>query len=240
MSVIPSSPAECANLLLSMLPDADYQALLPYLELIDTPIDFMFFRRDQPIRHAYFPLRGAHSVLATMEDGSMVEIATVGYEGFSTVDLLLGSRLATETMVCQMPGAALSLPAAVFQQMTDGDTPLRRLCMRYLQAYLCQISQSVACNRLHDLQNRLARWLLISHDRAQQAELPLTQAYLAVMLGVQRPSVSFAATSLQRAGLIECRRGVIRILDRKGLEAVSCECYATVKRQFHRFLGKDG
>jgi CRP-like cAMP-binding protein len=115
---------------------------------------------------------------------------------------------------------------------------MRRICLHYLQAYLSQVSQSVACNRLHDLEARLARWLLMSHDRMKQDEFTLTQEYIAIMLGVQRPSVSLIASALQRAGLIEYNRGKVRILNRVGLENVTCECYGIVQAHFKRMLGK--
>jgi CRP-like cAMP-binding protein len=221
-----------------MLPAPDYAALLAHLEFIETPLHFVLFERDKPIRHAYFPLTGEHSVLATMENGSAVEIGTVGYEGLSTVDLIMGSELAIETTICQIPGTALRMPAETFREMTAEDTPLRWLALRYLQAYLSQVSQSAACNRLHSLEARMARWLLMSHDRMRRQDFTLTQEYLATMLGVQRPSLSVAAGALQRAGIIDYQRGRMRILDREALEKTSCECYRTVQSHFERALGR--
>lgn len=237
MSTVPASPSESSNLLLSMLPVDEYQALLPHLEFIDTPLHFVFFERDKPINYAYFPLIGEHSILATMEDGSAVEVGTVGYEGMSTVDLILGGNLAIESTVCQIPGSSLRMPASVFKEMTATDTVLRRVVLKYLQAYLSQVSQSVACNRLHGLEQRMSRWLLMSHDRMKRDDFQITQEYLAMMLGVHRPSVSLIAGTLQRAGLIEYKRGVVHILDREGLEEVVCECYGIVSAQFERLLG---
>ncbi|HEV2611848.1 MAG TPA: Crp/Fnr family transcriptional regulator [Noviherbaspirillum sp.] len=237
MKTVPQSPAECTNILLSLLPEKDYQALLPYLEYVETPMHTVLFERNKPIHYAYFPLIGEHSILATMENGAAVEVGTVGFEGFSTVDLILGSGIATESTVCQIPGNALRLPAGVFKEMTAGDTPLRRITLRYLSAYLSQVSQSVACNRLHATEQRLARWLLMSHDRMQQQEFQITQEYLAMMLGVHRPSVSLVATTLQRAGLIDYKRGRVKIIDREGLEDAACECYGLVRAQFQRLLG---
>jgi CRP-like cAMP-binding protein len=238
MNQIPQSPSDCPNLLLSMLDNAAYQALLPRMEVIETPLSFVLFQRDQPIRHAYFPLSGAHSILASMQDGSTVEVGTVGYEGFSTVDLLLGADLAIETTVCEIPGFSLRIPANTFRQLTLEDTPLRRIALRYLQSYMSMVSQSVACNRLHILEHRLARWLLMSHDRARRQDFTLTQEYIATMLGVQRPSVTLAAGILQRAGIIEYKRGLVRVLDREALESASCECYALVRKQYERILGR--
>ena len=238
MSMISQSTASCSNLLLSMLPDADYQALLPHLELVETPLHLKLCERDQPIQYAYFPLIGGHSILATMQDGAQVEVGTVGFEGMSTVDLLLGSDVAIETNICQIPGTALRMPAEVFRKMTADDTALRRVALRYLQAYLSMVSQNVACNRLHDIEHRLAKWLLMSHDRMRREDFSLTQEYLAAMLGVHRPSVSVAAGILQRAGIIDYKRGSIRVLDRQSLEDASCECYGIVQKHFDRTLGR--
>jgi CRP-like cAMP-binding protein len=173
-----------------------------------------------------------------MEDGAAVEVGTVGNEGFSTVDLLTGSEIATETTICQIPGEALRMPTAKFMEAIAGDTPLRRITLRYLQAYLSQVSQSVACNRLHSIEQRFARWILISHDRVPGDELQLTQEFLADMLGVYRPSVSLVARTYQQAGLIKYTRGRITILDRAGLEEACCECYAVVRKNFERAIGR--
>lgn len=231
------SPA-CRNALLAMLPNAEYQALEKHLELVPTPFDMVLFERDRPIEYAYFPCSGEHSVLAVMENGAAVEVGTVGYEGFSTIDLLLGSNIASETTVCQIAGESLRMPAEVFQKAVSGETALRRITMRYLYAYLTQVSQSVACNRLHTLDERFARWVLMSHDRIEGNEFHLTQEYLADMLGVHRPSVSVVAKTFQQAGLIKYVRGTLTILDRRGLEEASCECYRVVRKQFARMLDK--
>jgi len=229
---------KCRNVLLAMLPDAEYQALEKHLELVPTPFDMVLFERDKRIEYAYFPCSGEHSVLSVMENGAAVEVGTVGYEGFSTIDLLLGSEIAAETTVCQIAGEALRMPAGVFQKAVSGDTALRRITTRYLYAYLAQVSQSVACNRLHTLDERFARWVLMSHDRVEGNEFHLTQEYLADMLGVHRPSVSLVAKTFQQAGLIRYVRGSMTILNRSGLEEASCECYRVVRKQFDRMLVK--
>lgn len=240
MDSVPQSAGQCSNRILSLLPEGEYQALLPALEFVETPLHFQVCERDQPIEYAYFPLSGEHSIVVTLIEGAAVEVGTVGYEGFSTVDLLLGANSATETIVCEIPGAALRMPTAHFKQCIEKDTQLRRLCLRYLQAYLAQVSQSVACNRFHAVEHRMARWLLMSHDRVQKDEFCLTQEYLATMLGVHRPSVTVAAGALQRAGFIKYTRGKVQILDREGLEGAACECYAVVKGYFEKILGVSG
>jgi CRP-like cAMP-binding protein len=226
----------CENRLLALLPPQEYESLLPHLERIPTPFGMVLFERDKPLEYAYFPCSGCHSILAVMENGAAVEVGTVGHEGMSSVDLLLGSTVATETTVCQIPGESLRMPAARFLEAIAGESALRRTGMRYLQAYLTQVSQSVACNRLHTVEERFARWVLMSHDRVQQRDFQLTQEYLADMLGVHRPSVSLVARNFQQAGLIKYSRGTITILDRNGLEEACCECYGVTRRQYERLL----
>lgn len=238
MTSVPQSARECKNLLLSMLPEEDYRSLLPHLEWLPTPLRFVVYEREKPIEYAYFPLSGAHSILTIMEDGAAIEVGTVGNEGFSTVDLLTGGDIATETTICQVPGETLRMPAKKFKEAIAGDTPLRRITLRYLQAYLSQVSQSVACNRLHSLEQRFARWILMSHDRASGDEFQMTQEFLADMLGVYRPSVSLVARTYQQAGLIKYNRGRITILDRAGLEDACCECYAVVRKRFKQAIGR--
>ncbi|MFC7515831.1 Crp/Fnr family transcriptional regulator [Herbaspirillum sp. GCM10030257] len=223
---------------MSNLPEAEYQALKPGLERVPTPMRMVLFERDGDIRYVYFPLSGCHSVLAVMQNGAAVEVGTIGNEGISPVDVLTGSAIATETTVCQIPGESLRMPTEKFKQAIEEKSELRRLVYRFLQAYLSQVSQSVACNRLHCTEERFARWILLSHDRVQGDELQLTQEYLADMLGVHRPSVTLVARRFQQAGLLDYHRGIIKIRDRAGLEKLACECYAIVRNQFARVLGK--
>lgn len=237
MTSISQQQQECKNRLLALLPEEDYQAIAPHLQLVPTPFSTVLFKRGKPIEYAYFPCSGAHSVLAVMQDGAMVEVGTVGNEGMSTIDLLIGSDVATETTVCQIPGESWRMPAARFKEAVAGDTALRRIAQRYLQAYISQVSQSVACNRLHSIEERFARWVLMSHDRVSGSEVQLTQEYLAIMLGVHRPSVSLVARTFQQAGIIKYSRGMITVLDRPALEEACCECYFLVRRQFERAFG---
>lgn len=238
MASVPQSAHECKNFLLALLPEEDYRALRSHLELVPTPFNTVLFERDRPIEYVYFPCSGAHSILSVMADGSMVEVGTTGNEGFSTVEVLIGGELSTERTVCQVPGESLRMPAAKFREAVTGNTALRRIAQRYLQCYLAQVSQSVACNRLHSVEERFARWVLMSHDRVPGDEFQLTQEYLASMLGVHRPSVSLVARAFQQAGIIKYSRGTIMILDRPALEEACCECYFTVRNQFERLLGK--
>jgi CRP-like cAMP-binding protein len=237
MTLSAASGHKCNNALLALLPDDEYNRLLPHLQLVPTPFNAMMYERGQTITHVYFPCSGAHSILATMENGAAVEVGTVGREGLSVVEVLMGSDVANETTVCQVPGESLRMPLAAFRDAIAGDTALRRIALRYLQAYMSQVSQSVACNRLHSLEERFARWVLMSHDRVPGDEFQLTQEYLAIMLGVHRPSVTLVARAFQQAGLIKYNRGTMTILDRPGLEEACCECYGVVRKQFERLLG---
>ncbi|HEY4540828.1 MAG TPA: Crp/Fnr family transcriptional regulator [Noviherbaspirillum sp.] len=236
----PTLAKDCENRLLAMLPQHEYEALLPQLEFIETPARFIVYERDKPITHVYFPLVGAHSVLAIMEDGSAVEVGTVGFEGFSTVAVLTGASLAMETTIVQVPGSSLRMKRAAFEQACKEGSALQRIVTRYLQVYLAQVSQSVACNRLHSLEQRFARWVLMSHDRVKSNEFQLTQEFLADMLGVYRPSVSLVARAFQQAGLLRYNRGIMTILDRKGLEEICCECYGVVRQRYERTFGPPG
>jgi CRP-like cAMP-binding protein len=237
MTAIPSRPSECANFLLSMLPEEEYVDLRPHLELVPTPLHFKLYERDKRIEYAYFPCSGEHSILATTVEGQSAEVGTVGYEGFSTVDLLMDSETASETTVCQIAGESLRLPTKRFKELVAEDNALRRITLRYLQAYLAMVSQSVACNVLHSIEQRFARWMLMTHDRVHGSEFHLTQEYIAMMLGTHRPTVSVIASTFQRAGILQYRRGVITVLDRDALEDACCECYAITRKQFERFLG---
>jgi len=235
---VPATPSECPNQILARLPLVEYRRLAPYLERLDTPLKFGFFERNRPIDFVYFPLSGEHSVLAVMDDGATVEVGAVGNEGFSTVEVLTGSENALEKVVCEIPGESLRLPVEKFKDAVQGDTALRRLANRYLQAYLGQVSQAVACNRLHTTEERFAKWMLMNHDRVPGDDIHITQEFLADMLGVHRPSVTMIARSFERLGLIRYRRGCVTILDRAGIEEMACECYDVVCKQFERALGK--
>ena len=236
LTSVPSSQP-CDNRLLALLSAQDYHALASHLELVPLDIKETIAERGQPIRYIYFPCTAVLSVLALMLDGQAVEVGTIGNEGFSGIDVLVDSDLATETFICQIKGKALRMPVADFKRAIDGNTPLRRVTLRYLQAYLSLVSQSVACNRLHHVEARFARWVLMTHDRVLGEEFYLTQEFLASMLGVHRPTISLVAGAFQQAGMIRYNRGHMTILQRQALEDVCCECYDIVNKQFERTLG---
>ncbi len=171
-----------------------------------------------------------------MQSGAAVEVGTIGREGFFGLELMLGATQWTETTLCQVEGDSLRMSASAFQGAITADTGLRRIAQRYLMAYLALVSQSVACNRLHNIEERFARWVLMTHDRVDGDEFFLTQEFIADMLGVHRPSVSLVAGAFQQAGFIKYSRGAMTIVNREGLEAASCECYRASTDQFARLL----
>jgi CRP-like cAMP-binding protein len=227
----------CANRLLRHLAADERDALLSLLSPVDLKLREIVAERGSAVRHVYFPCSAILSVLSVMANGDSVEVGTIGNDGFYGIDPLVGIAMATETTLCQMPGTALRMSVADFRNIVDGDTPLRRLLQRYMLAYLSLVSQSAACNRLHVTEARFARWILMTHDRVEGDDFMLTQEFLSQMLGVHRPSVSVVANAFQQAGLIRYNRGHMSVLDRAGLEASACECYAIVNRQFEQILG---
>jgi CRP-like cAMP-binding protein len=225
------------NRLLAALAADDLAALAPHLEEVTLGNGEVLAEPGEPLADIYFPETAIMSVINRMADGAGVEVGTVGNEGLVGLAALLGAEASESQTLAQIPGTALRLPAAVLVAAVDAQPALRRLLLRYTQAYLTQVAQGAACNRLHGIEARCARWLLMTHDRVGGADaFPLTQEFLAIMLGVRRAGVSVAAGALQDAGLIRYRRGGIRVLDRAGLEAAACECYGVVRRQFDRLL----
>ena len=191
------------------------------------------------MRNVYFPLWGVVSLMTPLVDGIPIETATVGNEGMVGVHAFLGGGAIGNAMaIGQVPGEMLRIDVDIFRALVDQDGKLRTLMFSYTQALFAQISQAVACNSAHEIEQRTAKWLLETHDRAGGSDtFELTQEFLAEMLGVTRPSVSVAARTLQNAGLIRYRRGEITVLDRGGLEESSCECYAVVQREYARLVG---
>jgi CRP-like cAMP-binding protein len=184
------------------------------------------------IEHVYFPLTCVLSVVAEMQDGSMVEVGTVGYEGVSALPLILGSTTSANQSYCQVPGEAIRISRDLFANLMRGNHDFQRQLDRYLQAYINLLGQLAACNRLHSLYERCARWILMTHDRVRSDKIHLTQEFLGMMLGSRRSGVTIAASILKAAGFISYAQGNITILDRPGLEDASCECYALAKEQF--------
>src|SRR5689334_9896681 len=175
-------------------------------------------------------------MLAHMEEGKLIEVATVGNEGMIGLPLFLGADLTPGTSFSQIPGDALRMSAEHFRSAISKHGPLTKMLHRYTQALMVQISQGNACNRIHSIEERCARWLLLCHDRVGQDEFTLTQEFLSQMLGVRRASVNLVAATFHQAGLIDYTRGRIRILDRQGLESASCQCYGLIRDEYNRML----
>jgi CRP-like cAMP-binding protein len=225
------------NRLLAALPRDEYHRLLPHLEKVPLPLKDILYEANGSIPHVFFPLSGVVSLVILMESGFTLEVGTIGNEGMVGTPVFLGSESSPTRAISQVPGEALRLETKVFQKEMRRRGPLHGLVQRYTQAMINQISQSTVCNRRHSVEKRMCRWLLMSHDRVGADEFLLTQEFLAQMLGVRRPTVSAVAGILQKAGLITYHRGKMTVLDRKGLEAASCECYQVVREELDRLLG---
>jgi CRP-like cAMP-binding protein len=192
---------------------------------------------DEPIDYAYFPTTCVVSCLYTMRDGSTAEMALAGNDGIIGIASFLGGGTIPHRAVAQIGGHALKMPAKALQEEFARGGSFQHILLRYTQALITQISQTAVCNRLHPLEQRLCRWLLLCHDRVNGSEILMTQEYIANMVGGRRESVTVAAGHLQDAGLIHYSRGHINILDREGLEATACECYKIVNNELNRLIG---
>jgi len=225
--------AAAGNLLLAHLSPDDAASLAPFLEEHPLLQGDVIAVAGKPFQYAWFPDTAVLSVINNMSDGSAVEIGTIGNEGFVGIGLVLGEPVSLHFTVAQIPGLARRIPANVLTEASRSSETLRRALHHYTCAFIGQISQTAACNARHDIEQRCARWLLMSHDRVGGVDtFPLKHEYLAIMLGVRRTGVTIAAGALQARGLIRYRRGLMRIVDRAGLEAKACECYQVVKEQF--------
>jgi CRP-like cAMP-binding protein len=223
------------NRLLLALPARNLKRLMPELEQIRCQRAQVLMDADSALDHVFFPDSGVVSVVAVYADGSIIEMATIGREGCSGVQAILGAKRSSVQLLVQIPGSAAKMSRVVFTQAMQSMPAFRSVMNAYVQAFLEQVMVSVACNGAHSLKQRLARWLLMMRDRSDGDALPITQGLLAEMLGVQRPSISNAAHELERTGLIERGRRQVTILDRQGLTKASCECYQLVRSRlaFH-------
>jgi CRP-like cAMP-binding protein len=237
MSDPPAPDRPAGNRLLAALPADDYARLLPHLETISLPFKQILHAPDAPIAHVYFVTEGVVSLVHFSAEGTAVEVATIGNEGMVGLPVFLGAESTPGQALAQVPGAALRMPAAVFRRAVPPGSPLHALLQRYTHALMVQMAQSVACNRLHPIAARAARWLLQTRDRVRTDAFPLTQEFLAEMLGTRRAAVSQAAGQLQRAGLITYTRGVITIRDRTRLEEAACACYGIIRTAYDRVVG---
>ena len=239
MAVTATFSGTTGNSFLDSLSASSISALAPHLERMHAPVGLSIATAGLPITRLTFPVRSVVSTVATMRDGVSIEVSLIGHEGFHGFTALLGDGLNSNDAMVQVPDSMLQLPLGAFLEAVHGDPSLMRRALTYVQATLVTVGQLAGCNGLHQIGNRAARWLLMAHDRVDGDTVPLTHEFLAVMLGVRRPGVSLAAASLERAGLIEYRRGRITIMNRPALEAAACECYAVINDQSSRLLGYD-
>jgi CRP-like cAMP-binding protein len=213
--------------------------LLPRLEKVSTAVRQSLYEPGTPISHVWFPLSGVISLVLPLRDGTSVEVGTVGNEGLLGTALLLGAERSPLKAFCQVAGEATRMRADLFKRSLQELPELADVARRYTQGMVNQMSQTIACNHVHSVEQRIARWLLMTQDRVGADEFQLTQEFLAQMLGVRRPSVTVAAGELQKAGLIHYQRGRIRIAQRAGLEARACECYEAVRQELDHLLAVD-
>jgi CRP-like cAMP-binding protein len=237
----PASAPRVRNSILNQLDSTEFDRLRGHMDEVDLDFKQSIYEQDGPVNQIYFPTAGMISMVTELSDGGTVETGTVGFEGITGVPAALTRGRSPGAAFVQIPGRALRLPVAVFAaEQTRGDSPLMKLVYAYLNYLVAMLGQSAACNRMHPVESRMARWLLMTHDRVDADDFPLTQEFLGQMLGVQRPTVNIAGSTLQRAGLIKYSRGRITVVDRKGLEASACECYAHLRKQLALAVGTVG
>jgi CRP-like cAMP-binding protein len=217
------------NLILLAIPDDEFTGLRPLLEEVEMPQYKIFYEQGEKIEHAYFPNQGMVSLVVSVNDGRSVEVGITGSEGIVGAPLAFGFESAPMRAIMQITGRGLRIPSSILEEAFDRAPCLKTLVERYVMMQQLQVAQLAACNRLHDMDQRLARWLLMCQDRIDSEHLPLTHEFLAQMLGSGRPTVTIAAGVLERAGLIQNTRGSVRILNRKRLEDAACECYRAIQ-----------
>ena len=229
-----SRPPPIRNRLLAALPSEEYGRLLPHLESVPLPFMGVLYEGGEPIRHVYFPDGGLISLLIVMNDETVREIGVIGDEGMLGTAVALGVKTATTRALVQLPGTAMRMKAGALRDELGRGGALPDVLRRYAHALFTQVSQSAACVSSHDVNQRLSRWLLMTHDHAPGDEFEMKHEFLATMLGVTRSVVTRAAGRLQRVKMIRYVRGRVTVLDRRGLEAAACECYGVVRANGRR------
>lgn len=230
----PSNPL--TNDLLAALPETEWLSWQPQLEKVELKLGQVLYESGSTMYHVYFPTNAIVSLLYVMENGASAEIAVVGHEGVVGVSIFMGGGSTPSRAVVQSAGWGFRLRSAAIKEAFERSSPVMHLLLRYTQALITQMAQTAVCNRHHRLDQQLCRWLLLSLDRLTGDEVIMTQELIANMLGVRREGVTESALSLQKAGLISYARGHIRVLDRAGLKARTCECYDVVKKEYERLL----
>jgi CRP-like cAMP-binding protein len=228
------------NALLATIGDAERSRIVSLGKVVHLGLKESLYEVGRPIEHVYFPQSGVLSLVTVLENGRVVEVATVGKEGMVGLPVFLGARSIPGRAFSQIPGESLRLDSEVFRKQMRLHGALHDLLHRYAQALFNQITWSVACLREHSIEQRCARWLLMTRDRVGGNQFPITQEFLAMMLGVRRASVSEVASRLQRNGLINYVRGMMTIVNRRRLEKKSCECYRIVRDEYRRLVGRSG
>jgi CRP-like cAMP-binding protein len=227
------------NRLLAALPPSEYRRLLPKLESVSLSLKQRVYESLKTIKYVYFPLNGIISIVAFMKNGTGIEVATVGNEGMVGLPVFLGADKTPLVAFQQIPGESMRMESKVFTEEVKRNGPLTTILHLYTQAFVVQIAQGNACNRAHSIEQRCARWLLITHDRVgRRQQFFITQEFLGQMLGVRRAGVNEVASAFRKSKLIDYKRGMIHVLDRKGLEKRTCECYWVIKKETDRSFSK--
>ena len=224
------------NRLLAALPTEDYQRLLPDLQAVELPQHQILYHAGEDYDYAYFPSYSIVSTVAIMENGSTTEIGVIGNEGMVGLPIVLDTDYTNSTAIVQVGDGGYRILAERLQEEMNRHGALKRLLMRYVQARIIQLGQTAACNRYHTVEQRFARWLLTVRDSIQQDEFQLTQEFISQMLGVRRTGVTEVASRFQQAGIIQYKRGLIRIVSAQKLEAATCECYQLIYQEFSRLI----
>ena len=225
------------NRILAAIPSEELERLAPHFQRVPLVFKEIIFKAGDIIEFFYFPLDGVISMIASTESGRSVEVGIVGREGATDVSIVLGDDISSHHGIVQLAGSALKLSAVALREELRRDGELRSVLLRYSRFTLAQATQSAACNRLHSLEQRCARWLLAMRDRVEADTFPMTHEFLAYMLGVRRAGVTVAARALQHDGRVRYARGRLTILDAEGLEADACECHRVLKNELARLLG---
>lgn len=224
------------NLLIRGMSNADRLRLGPHFTQEQLAFKQNLLEQDKPVKYVYFVEAGVMSMVTDLADGEIIETGTVGHEGLVGLPAVLGVLRAPGRVFCQIPGRALRVPAEVIAAEARAGTAWFRLLLRYANFVAAVTAQQAACNRMHAVDARMSRWLLMTHDSVEGDEFPLTQEFLGYMLGVARPTVNIAGATLQKAGFISYKRGRITVLDRAGLESAACECYARIRVELEKTL----
>ena len=219
-----------SNIILLSTSDSDYRSLRPQLEYVDMPNHLVLHEAGEKLEYAYFPNRGLISLVVVMKDGKTAEAGIVGNEGFTGTPAAVGLSMSPLRAVVQITGDGFRVEVGALQNTLESAPRLQLMLNRYAVVLGMQVAQTAACNRLHDIVQRLARWRLMTQDRVDSVALPITHDFLATMLGTDRPTVSLAAGVLQRKELIEYTRGAVKIVNRKKLEDAACECYGVIQQ----------